>query len=134
MARIIHLDNGPRDKARLKVSSLHFWHSPRFVALQKLGIVPSRTSLRFHSGSSGLPFSKVTTRFCLGSRQLSKIRRRPWCTRYLLSIVCNWNANCGTPWPGAISKRNQMLRITRSANGGVHFRVSGELDGENVAE
>jgi anti-anti-sigma regulatory factor len=27
-----------------------------------------------------------------------------------------------------------MLRITRSANGGVHFRVSGELDGENVAE
>ncbi|MGA2813481.1 MAG: STAS domain-containing protein [Candidatus Acidiferrum sp.] len=27
-----------------------------------------------------------------------------------------------------------MLRITRSANGEVVFRVSGELDGENVAE
>jgi anti-anti-sigma regulatory factor len=34
----------------------------------------------------------------------------------------------------AISTRRQMLRITRNANGEVLFKVSGELDAENVAE
>jgi anti-anti-sigma factor len=33
-----------------------------------------------------------------------------------------------------MSTRDQMLRITRAANGEVVFRVSGELDSENVAE
>ena len=30
--------------------------------------------------------------------------------------------------------RNQMLRITRKANGEVFFKVSGQLNAENVAE
>jgi anti-anti-sigma regulatory factor len=33
-----------------------------------------------------------------------------------------------------MSTRNQMLRITRKANGEVVFRVSGQLNAENVAE
>src|SRR6201984_4168 len=33
-----------------------------------------------------------------------------------------------------IATRNQMLRITRKANGEVVFRVSGQLTGENVTE
>ena len=33
-----------------------------------------------------------------------------------------------------MSTRNQMLRITRNANGEVVFKVSGQLDAENVAE
>lgn len=33
-----------------------------------------------------------------------------------------------------MSTRNQMLRITRTANGEVVFRVSGQLNAENVAE
>jgi anti-anti-sigma regulatory factor len=34
----------------------------------------------------------------------------------------------------AILSRRQMLRITRTANGEVVFRVSGELDSGNMAE
>jgi anti-anti-sigma regulatory factor len=33
-----------------------------------------------------------------------------------------------------IATRNQMLRITRKANGEVIFRISGQLNAENVAE
>jgi anti-anti-sigma regulatory factor len=33
-----------------------------------------------------------------------------------------------------IATRNQMLRITRKANGVVVFKVSGQLTGENVTE
>jgi anti-anti-sigma regulatory factor len=33
-----------------------------------------------------------------------------------------------------IATRNQMLRITRKANGEVVFKVSGQLNAENVAE
>jgi anti-anti-sigma regulatory factor len=33
-----------------------------------------------------------------------------------------------------IATRNQMLRITRKANGEVVFRVSGQLNSQNVAE
>src|ERR1700675_73154 len=33
-----------------------------------------------------------------------------------------------------IAMRNQMLRITRKANGEVVFKVSGQLNAENVAE
>jgi len=33
-----------------------------------------------------------------------------------------------------MATRNQMLRITRKANGEVVFRVSGQLNAENVAE
>ena len=35
---------------------------------------------------------------------------------------------------GMISMRHQMLRITRKENGEVVFKVSGELNAENVAE
>ena len=34
----------------------------------------------------------------------------------------------------ALMSGSHMLRITRTANGDTVFRVSGELDGENVAE
>jgi anti-anti-sigma regulatory factor len=33
-----------------------------------------------------------------------------------------------------VMARSQMLRITRTANGGVVFRVSGQLTGDNVKE
>jgi anti-anti-sigma regulatory factor len=33
-----------------------------------------------------------------------------------------------------MSMRSQMLRITRTANGGVAFKVSGQLTAENVTE
>jgi hypothetical protein len=35
---------------------------------------------------------------------------------------------------GRIYKREQMLKITRAANGEVVFTVSGRLDAENLAE
>jgi hypothetical protein len=35
---------------------------------------------------------------------------------------------------GRVYKREQMLKITRAANGEVVFMVSGRLDAENLAE
>jgi STAS domain-containing protein len=49
-------------------------------------------------------------------------------------MTCNWNVDCALYFTRCAVDEEQMLRITRNANGAVVFRVSGRLTGDNVAE
>jgi hypothetical protein len=65
-------------------------------------------------------------------RFASESRRQILCFQSLaigMSIAPN---HCTAP--SATVSGSQMLRITRTANGEVFFRISGDLDAENVAE
>lgn len=69
---------------------------------------------------------------CPEFRQLSETSAF-FCTRAsLFSITYEWQRNCTVS--GARFKRDHMLRIQREANGEVVLKISGRLDGENLAE
>ena len=51
----------------------------------------------------------------------------------LFSITYEWQRDC-TAQGASIETEDQMLRIQREANGEVVLRISGRLDGENLAE
>jgi hypothetical protein len=52
----------------------------------------------------------------------------------VFSTTYDWSVDCVYVELDAMSTRSQMLRITRRANGEVVFKISGQLNAENVAE
>ena len=84
------------------------------------------------------PFSKsdfeITLRFVQALANCRKFGVDPGYEGSLFSTTYDWNVDCVLPCTGCDVDEEQMLRITRTANGEVVFKVSGQLTAENVAE